>query len=144
MVVSYNEPITFGRGGSAESLKCVGIDFSERGRSWTIAPLAEMDILLPFARQDVLIRVDASPFLEDGVIPVQNVFIFLSGVFVGFYSLRGHMAASFPINRAAVSGRMARLSLVIPTATSPKSVWMGEDLRELGIYLSSITFSTAH
>jgi hypothetical protein len=45
-------------------------------------------------------------------------------------------------NRSAVSGHATRLSLGIPTAASPKSLRIGEDLRELGIYLASITFKT--
>jgi hypothetical protein len=41
-----------------------------------------------------------------------------------------------------VSGRSTRLSLVIPTATSPQQLELSEDLRQLGIYLNSITFKT--
>lgn len=143
MPINYNEPITFGRGGSAMTMNCEGIDFSDNGESWTSAPVAEMDIQLPFARQDVVVELTASPFLVPDVIPAQNVFIFLGGLFVGFYILKGHMTRSFPVNRSVVSGRATRLSLVIPTAVSPHALRMSEDLRELGIYLTSITFKTA-
>ena len=143
MTSKYNEPITFGRHGSAVELHCTGIDFSEDGtQSWTSAPVAEMDIQLPFARQDVTMRIEASPFLVAGQVAVQKVFIYLGGLFVGYYALRGHAERTFPVNRAVVSGRMSRLALVIPTAASPLSMNMSEDLRELGIYLSTITFLT--
>jgi hypothetical protein len=143
MTVNYNEPITFGRQGNALTLNCEGIDFSDETQSWTIAPLAELDVQLPFARQDVLIQLDASPFTVVDVISVQNVFIYLGGLFVGFINFTGHAIRSFPVNRSVVSGRATRLSLVIPTATSPKALHMSEDLRQLGIYLASITFKTA-
>jgi hypothetical protein len=143
MAINYNEPITFGSTGNAVGLNCNGIDFSEdSGRSWTRAPVAEMDIQLPFARQDVEIEVNASPFLVPELLAAQNVFVFLGGLFIGFLTLTAHTIRSFPVNRGVVSGRSTRLSLVIPTATSPQQLKMSEDLRQLGIYLTSITFKT--
>src|SRR5262249_27710052 len=54
MTINYNDPITFGSTGNAAGLNCTGIDFSDDGgRSWTCLPVAELDIQLPFARQDV-------------------------------------------------------------------------------------------
>jgi hypothetical protein len=143
MSINYNEPITFGGSGSATRLNCEGIDFSDEGdRSWTCAPVAELDVQLPFARQDVAIEVNASPFLVPELLLVQNVFVFLGGLFVGYYRLKGHTIRSFPVNRGVVSGRATRLALVIPTATSPQALELSGDLRELGIYLTSITFKT--
>jgi hypothetical protein len=63
-------------------------------------------------------------------------------MFVGYCALTGRDARTFPVNRNVISGRPARLSLVIPTATSPNSLQMGEDVRELGICLISIVFRT--
>jgi hypothetical protein len=143
MTVNYNEPITFGNDGTARNLNCSGVDFSDKGgRSWTLGPVAEMDIQLPFARQDVVVQLEASPFLVPDHIPAQNVFIYLGGLFVGYYTLKGHTIRQFPVNRSVVSGRATRLALVIPTATSPHALNLSSDLRELGIYLASITFRT--
>ena len=143
MTVNYNEPITFGRAGSAVNLDCNGIDFSDdANQSWTCLPVAEVDIQLPFARQDVVIQIEASPFLVPNAVSAQKVFIFLGGLFVGYYTLTGHTTRTFPVSRSVVSGRAARLSLVIPTAASPKELGLSEDLRELGIYLTSIVFKT--
>jgi hypothetical protein len=143
MTINYNEPITFGSDGNAVGLNCSGIDFSEDGgRSWTRAPVAELDIQLPFARQDVEVELNASPFLVPDTLGAQNAFIFLGGLFVGYLTLTAHVIRSFPVNRGVVSGRSTRLSLVIPTATSPHELNLSEDLRQLGIYLTSITFKT--
>src|SRR6201995_5478984 len=85
MAISYNVPITFGRNGSAKTLNCSGIDFSEAGiQSWTSASQAELEVQLPPARQEVLVQIEASPFIIPTVVESQQVFIFLCGMFVGF------------------------------------------------------------
>ena len=144
MVITYNEPVTFGRYGTARNLNCTGIDFLEDGsQSWTSAPVAELDIQLPFARQDVIFELDATPFIIPDIVSAQKVFIFVGGMFVGYCALKSHDVRTFPVNRNVISGRAARLSLVIPTATSPSSLRIGEDMRELGICLNSIAFKTS-
>ena len=143
MALVYNVPITFGRAGGARALNCSGIDFSEDvGRSWTWAPVAELDCQLPLARQDIAMELSASPFLVPDVLSVQRVYIFLGGQFIGYFALKGHAIRSFPVSRSLASGRLARLSLVIPDAVSPHSLGISEDKRELGICLTSITFRT--
>lgn len=80
MAISYNEPIMFGSAGTAKTLNCSGIDFSEDGfESWTHSPVAEMDISLPIARQDVVLEIHAAPFVVPDSIIAQNVFIFMGG-----------------------------------------------------------------
>lgn len=143
MAISYNVPITFGRSGTAKTLNCTGIDFSEDGaQSWTSAPLAELEIQLPPARQEVQIQIEASPFLVPDAVASQQVFIYLGGIFVGFYRLAGHGVRAFPVNRSIISGRANRMSLVLPNATAPSALSQSEDMRELGIYLNSIVFKT--
>ena len=143
MAISYNEPITFGRNGSAQRLNCNGIDFSEDGtQSWTNAPAAELDIQLPMARQDVLLEIEAAPFLIPNLVLVQNIFVFLGGLFTAFHALSSHNMMACLLNRNALPIRPTRLSLVIPTAVSPSSIGTGHDMRSLGICLESITFKT--
>lgn len=143
MAISYNVPITFGRSGTAKTLNCTGIDFSEDGaQSWTSAPLAELEIQLPPARQEVQVQIEATPFLVPNLVASQHVFIFLGGMFIGFYKLATHGVQVFPINRNIISGRPNRMSLVLPNATAPSSALDSEDMRELGIYLHSIVFKT--
>ena len=142
MLITYDKPVTFGRDGTARNPNCTGIDFFEENQSWTSAPVAELDIQLPFAQQDVMFDLDATPFVIPDRIAAQKVFVFVGGMFVGYCALTDHDVRTFPVNRNVISGRAARLSLVIPTATSPNSLHMGEDVRELGICLISIAFRT--
>jgi hypothetical protein len=141
--IRFNDPITFGRDGTAKELNCTGIDFSEDGnRSWTTAQFAELEIQLPFVRQEIFLQLEAGPFIFPDVVSSQKVFIFLGGMFVGYWSLTGHGVRKFPLNRSSIAPRGTRLALVIPTATSPESLRMSEDMRELGLYLTSIVFGT--
>jgi hypothetical protein len=143
MAISYNVPITFGRHGTAKTLNCTGIDFSEDGaQSWTNAPLAELEVQLPPARQEVLIQIEAAPFIIPNLVECQDVFIYLGGMFVGFFKLFGHASREFPINRNIISGRPNRMAMVLPNATAPSSALASEDMRELGIYLNTIVFKT--
>jgi hypothetical protein len=141
MAINYNETIMFGMAGDAKTLNCTGIDFSEGGfESWTDAPVAEIDISLPIARQDVLFEIHAAPFVIEHLVTAQNVFIFLGGFFIGYYTLTGPAVREFKVARNLISGRSMRLSLVIPTAKSPNSLNISDDLRELGLRLRSIAF----
>jgi hypothetical protein len=143
MPISYNEPITFGREGTAKSLVCVGIDFTEEGfQSWTSAPVAELDIQLPPARHDVQLELNLAPFIVPDVVSTQQLFAFIGGLFVGYCNVSRPDVASFSVVRNIMSGRVIRMSLVLPNAVSPSSLGMSEDMRELGIYLSSIVFKT--
>jgi hypothetical protein len=142
--IRINEPITFGRHGTAKGLNCTGIDFSDEGNeSWTTAQFAELEIQLPFVRQEIFLQLEAAPFVFPGVISSQRVFIFLGGLFVGYWTLAGHGVRKFPVNRSSIAPhRGTRLGLVIPTATSPESLKISEDMRELGLYLTSIVFGS--
>jgi hypothetical protein len=141
MPIDYNVPITFGRNGTARGLNCTGIDFSEGGtQSWTSAPVAELDIQLSPARQEINLQLEASPFLIPETIVAQQVFVFLGGLFIGYYTFRRHEVVIFSISRNILSGRPNRMVLVLPNATSPRDSFVSEDMRHLGIYLESIVF----
>jgi hypothetical protein len=99
--------------------------------------------MLSFPRTDVLLEIEAAPFIVRDLISIQHMFLFLGGSFIGFCALTGDAVRQFPVNRNAISGgpaRSTRLSLVIPTAVSPSSLGLSDDVRELGFHLSSITF----
>jgi hypothetical protein len=141
----YNEPITFGRLGSAKDLSGSGIEFDEDGHgSWTTAPVAELEFSLGFAKQDLLLQLEANPFVIPEQIPQQKIFVFLNGLFVGYCAIRSRAVKQFNVNRGIISSRNTRLALVIPTAVSPQSLGLSEDIRELGLYITFIKFSVEH
>ena len=143
MPIHYNQIISFGRQGTARALKCRGIDFEEaNSHSWTIAPMAELEVDLPFARHEVFIQIQATPFTVENKIDYQQVFMFVGGLFTGFFYLQDFDTKTFPIARSALSGKETRVTFVIPTAVSPRRLGLDHDERELGIYISSMLFST--
>ena len=140
MAIGYNTPISFGREGSAASLNCLNIDCSDSGDySWTTGPLAEIDIRLPPAREDVVLAIDTGAYVREGN-PPQQVSVYLGGAFVGFWRVTAYGTLTAHIPRQLLTGRMTRLALVIPNAVSPFALGLGEDRRELGLHLHSITF----
>jgi hypothetical protein len=139
--VAYNVPITFGRAGSVKGLNPQGIDFLDEGeRSWTSSPLAEFDVRLPLARDDVAMEVLAAPFKVDTAVPHQQLFVYLGGMFVGFWIVTEYGRLTTRVNRALLNGRPARVSFAIPTARSPLSLGLSEDKRELGVHLHQVVF----
>jgi hypothetical protein len=144
MPAAYNAPITFGRNGNAKVMNCIGIDFSEaRPYSWTSAPVAELDVQLPPARTDVVMEIQASPYTVPGLVTEQTVFLFLSGLSVGFFRLSDFVIKSFALPRSHLTGRPFRISFVMPNAVSPHACGLGDDMRELGICLNAIMFKLA-
>lgn len=143
MVVAYDDPITFGRDGSAAGMSCRGIDFNDDGdRSWTTAPLAEIDIRLPLARNDISMEVLAAPFHVTTMVPRQQVFAYLGGAFLGFWTITEYGKHVARIDRVLLSGRPTRVSFAIPTAQSPCALGLSEDERVLGLHLHQLVFRT--
>ncbi len=140
MSSNYNEPITFGATGSALRLNCVGIDFSDNTpRSWTTDTLVQLDLRLPPTRDDVTIEINTDAYITDEV-PQHQVFAYLGGAFVGFWRVRRYGKLSARINRTLFTGRPAILALALPNAESPYTLGLGDDRRELGLHLETITF----
>jgi hypothetical protein len=102
-----------------------------------------MDVQLPPARQNVLMQVEASPFLIPEFLTAQQVFVYLGGLFIGFYRFKAYDVKTFLVSRSILSGRPNRLSLVMPNAASPSASLVNGDVRELGLYLEAIVFKCA-
>ena len=142
IAIAYDRPITFGRAGNARTLNSRGIDFEEDGdHSWTCESTAELDIPLPLFQRNIALKIAASPFLVPDTLRSQQVFVFINSLFVGCISLDGFATNEFRLARLPISEQEIHLALAIPTAISPKKLGIGNDMRKLGIYLSSVEFS---
>lgn len=140
MSVSFNIPIGFGRGGSAAALDTTGIDFNDDGGwSWTTGALAELDLRLPPAREDVTLEIEAGAYVREGM-PQQQVFGYLGGAFIGFWRVRGYGTLTARVPRTLLPGRATRLAFALSDAVSPFALGLSEDKRELGLHLHAITF----
>ena len=143
MATLLNEWLSFGAQGSATKLikYSSGIDLSEDAQhSWTERPVVEIGFELPIVSQNLRIEILANPYIIPGQIEEQHITFYIGGLFSTFERRRerGTLVVPIPPNMAPV--RVARMSLVIPTARSPASLGISDDQRELGLMLETIAF----
>jgi hypothetical protein len=139
--MDYNQPITFGRSGLINDLSPSGFDTSEdANHSWTVKQFCEFEVALPMPRQEVSLRIEATPFLAQGKVNSQQLFVYVNGLFQGFHTFYVDEHVVFQILRNAISSRATRVQLVLPTAASPQALGISADIRPLGIALTRLTF----
>jgi hypothetical protein len=143
-LLKINEPITFGEQGNIQNFDPFGIDVSELSISWTIAQTAGFTVALTIPPTDLRLMMSASPFTHAGAAPKQQIFVYANGIWIGFHTLTAHEEFGFTLPRNAISTRGTRISLVIPTATSPKSLNLSSDVRSLGVALSKLVILSAN
>jgi hypothetical protein len=138
-----NEPITFGKTGSVREMDPHGFDLSEVGYSWTQEEVAGFSAVMGSVPPDANLRLhlNARPFTQAGHIDKQQFFLFVNGLFIGFRSLTVGEAVEFALPRNALSPRGLRFEFAIPTASSPKSMGISQDIRKLGIAIAEISIS---
>jgi hypothetical protein len=141
--VKLNEPVTFGKAGSIRSMEPYGFDLNEPGLSWTQEEVAGFSVMIGALPPDAILRlrIAASPFIQTGHIDRQQFFVFINGIFVGFRTLAGYDDVEFLVPRNVVAPRGLRVEFVMPTAASPKSLGISQDVRKLGIAISGLSFA---
>jgi len=143
-ILKLNEAVTFGKDGSIREMDPYGFDLSEPGMSWTQDEVAGFSVTLGgTVPLDAMLRLNITgrPFIQLERIERQQFFVFINGLFVGFRTLTTAAEVHFPLPRNALSPRGVRVEFVIPTASSPKSLGLSEDIRRLGIALSSVSLT---
>jgi hypothetical protein len=138
----------------------VGIDFGARGNlkdydpvgfspepdtvsTWTEAATAELSFRLPPLRMDLRFTAELFPFLGDGQLPRQDCWVYINGLFVHYQAVTMPLDMTFTAAREVFNPRANRLSFVLPNATAPKELYLGEDLRLLGLAFVRLTIADA-
>ncbi len=136
-----NEALTFGKSGKVKDLDPYGFDLNEPSMSWTKDEVAGFTLSSLTVPPDQTLRlvVGATPFVHPELVLRQEFFVFINGLFVTFRSLSNAEKVNVPLPRSVISPRGMRFEFVIPTASSPKSLGLSDDVRKLGIALSDIT-----
>ncbi len=143
-ILKLNEAVTFGKNGSIREMDPTGFDLSEPGISWTQDEVAGFSLTLGgTVPLDAMLRLNIASrsFIQPERIERQQFFVFLNGLFVGFRTLTAAAEVQFALPRNVLSPRGVRVEFVIPTASSPKSLGLSEDIRKLGIALSSVSLA---
>ena len=143
-ILKLNEAVTFGKSGSIREMEPYGFDLGEAGISWTQDEVAGFSVGLGGTVPiDAMLRLNVSgrPFIQPGHIERQQFFVFINGLYVGFRTLTAAAEAQMTLPRNVLSPRGVRIEFVIPTAASPKSLGISEDIRKLGIAITSVSLS---
>jgi hypothetical protein len=138
-----NEAVSFGKSGSVREMDPYGFDLSEMNHCWTQSETAGFLVMMGSVPPEATLHlvVNARPFIQAGHIERQQFFVFMNGLFVGFRTLVRDELSEFPVPRNYLSPRGLRIEFVIPTALSPKSLGISQDIRKLGIAISEVSFS---
>jgi len=107
---------------------------------WSTGKEAEIDLLMPPERPKELI-LNIRAFVAKQW-PTQDVEIGLNGQWVKKVKLSQFETneVTIPLPPDIPNSKWLKITLKLPTATSPKSLGMGEDNRMLGIGLKSAVF----
>ena len=137
-----NLGITFGLKGNYNRFELEGISsMADEHITWTVEPFAAITFSLTNLRPAGRINISAIPFLGNGLLKAQHLWLHINGFFVGYgiYDAEGVKEfAAGDVLRVGVN----RLSFVLPDAISPAQLGVGDDLRTLGLGLRQITLNT--
>ena len=133
-LLDFKTGIDFGARGNLNEFNPVGFSPDPDDIStWSEAPLAELSFRLPPLRHDLRFAIEVFPFLANGQIPQQACWVFLNGLFVHYHLVKGSVEMIFTAARELFNPRANRLSFVLPNATAPRDLEVGDDLRLLGL-----------
>jgi hypothetical protein len=139
-----NETVTFGRNGNIKEMDPYGFDLSEQLYSWTQEETAGFSIMFGASvPPDAVLRLNvaARPFTQAGHVDRQEFFVFINGLYIGYKILVAAQKSDFFLPRNVLSSRGLRIEFVIPTASSPKSAGISQDIRKLGIALEQLSIT---
>jgi hypothetical protein len=139
-----NETVTFGKNGSIREMDPYGFDLSEQSYSWTQEEVAGFSGMFGGSvpvDAGLRLHIAARPFIQAGHVDRQQFFVFINGLYVGFRTLSTAQEMDFFLPRNVLSPRGLRIEFVIPTAFSPKSAGISQDIRRLGIALEQLSLA---
>ena len=115
-----------------------GWSVGEPAQRWALGPAARLGFGLA-GTSDVVLRLDAEPFLVAGRLAEQAVGVDLNGHPVGSWRLRytGFRTYSVRLPRS-LQAPQDRVRLRFPDAASPRSLGQGDDRRRLGLAVRTL------
>ena len=133
-LLNFKTGINFGTNGNLNEFGPVGFSLPPGPVSaWSEARVAELTFRAPSLRRDVRFVIEVFPYLADGLIAMQECWVFLNGLFVHYASVKKPLEMTFTVQRTRLDLGANRLSFALPNATAPRELGLGDDLRLLGI-----------
>lgn len=126
--------VGFGTGGASELYRAEGWANAERFFAWALGPRAQLVFNVRYDNRPLGVRMRLASLHKAPELPFQDVVLTANDVPVAQWQVAkvGDFTAVIP---PAVLKRRSRLTLdlLLPNATSPKSLGIGPDLRPLGV-----------
>ena len=134
-VLDFNTGIDFGATGNLKEFSPAGFSsMPDKVSTWSEKPFLELNFRVPPLRRDLAIKLQVFPFLAEGTsLTKQDCWVYVNGLMVHFCSVTAPTEIAFTVSRDIISPRANRLSFVLPNAISPSQLYLGDDLRQLGL-----------
>jgi hypothetical protein len=142
-LLKFNEPITFGSKGTIHDYVAAGWALGEENPSmtWTEQIEARVEFNTQSTTSPVRLRMSGLPFLAEGKVDSQEVWVHLNGMYCGAFNADKQFDVNVPIQGGWLEPRGNVLTLTMPLAKSPKALGLNNDQRVLGVALNSIALN---
>jgi hypothetical protein len=139
-ILKPGETITFGAAGNFKEFAAGGWSLGEDAQSftWTLATEAHLDFKSGAYSMPLALKVEGFPFLAEGHINCQQVWVYLNGLYCGMFNATQPFSESLLIRGSWLEARANRITLTLPNARSPQALGLGADQRVLGLGLQMI------
>ena len=139
---SYNDVLSFGRGGTAEAKKISGWHIAEEEFTWTRTAAATVAIQVPATSKPVVLRATAEGLTKPPELTDQAVTVSINDVTVAQWNVasRATFTAAIPANISTRGGTMV-ITFKTRQPTSPSALQLGADPRNLGVCFRELSLS---
>lgn len=143
-LLRFNEPIKCGTTGNIRDYAVSGWALGENSPdfSWTEAAEARLQFNAQSTSALLNLHISGFPFLADGRIDCQRVWVHLNGMYCGIFSVNDNFEQVMQIRGSWLEPKNNFLTLTLPYAKSPAQLGMGEDRRILGLGIRSVILRT--
>jgi hypothetical protein len=139
-MLSHGDSIFFGRTGNYVSFRPEGFGPEDSSsHTWNDGYTASLQFQTAASVDRWNIDISIDPFIAEQV-PSQDLFVYLNGLWIGFSRLRHAAVLRCPVGQRQLAGQNI-ISFVMPSATSPKDIGTGGDLRRLAFAFREISVS---
>jgi hypothetical protein len=134
----WSKVLNFTNRGNAQSYCTSGWSNAEPTLIWTDGLNARMSFSAKAPKSDVSFIMACTPYLGDGLVPFQELHVFVNFLRVGFAALAQSAEIEISIPAYVFNRAEADVDFYLPRACSPASVGATSDLRVLGIAVHRI------
>jgi len=134
----WSKVLNFTTRGNALPYCVSGWGEPETGLVWTDGPNARLSFSIRPPKSDISLLMTCAPFLVEGKVPFQELHVFVNFLRVGFAVLPAPTEVAVDIPKHVFASPQVQIDFYLPRASSPASLGVGTDLRQLGVAVSRL------